>query len=78
MGGVPAWADRESRKKSKQAASDSKETFYCSNATCCACLFNLWKKDLFWGFDKSLCEKSWMVSLILSFGVVLFFLSLFL
>lgn len=55
MGGVPAWADRENRKKSKQATSDSKETFYCSNVTCCASLFNLWKKDLFLVFDKSLC-----------------------
>lgn len=55
MGGVPAWADRENRKKYKQAASDSKETFYCSNMTFCASLFNLWKKDLFLVLDKPLC-----------------------
>ncbi|OXB77014.1 UNVERIFIED_CONTAM: hypothetical protein H355_014836 [Colinus virginianus] len=58
MGGVPAWADRENRKKSKRASSDSKETYYYSDVSFCASPFNLWEKYLVVMFDKFL----WMVT----------------
>lgn len=48
MGGIPAWADLENRKKSKKTASDSKETHYCSDKHFCVSLFSLLESSGFW------------------------------
>lgn len=47
MGGVPAWADLEHRKKSKRTLSDSKYVQYYSDKCFCDSLFSLLEDNYF-------------------------------